>query len=96
MRYRKSGSNDGSSLTTSLEILLGGGDEDFIASSQQLARTSSRTPVFFLGIRSKFGEKPTPGAAAYGNIFECTPSLDLLIGAGSVRMGELWFDLRSI
>lgn len=39
--------------------------------------------------------KAVPGGE-YGNRLECTPSLDLPKGAGSVRTGEVWFDFRSM
>lgn len=59
-----------------------------MASSHEQARTSSRTPVFFLGIaRNKSDGKAPDGE--YGKRLECTPNLDLLMGAGSVRTGAL-------
>lgn len=81
---------------TSLASFLWGGDEAFMASNQEEERTSSSTPVFFLGIvRKRPGEKAAP-EGEYGNKLECSPSLDLLKGAGSVRTGAVWFDFRSM
>lgn len=63
-----------------------------MASSQPLERTSSRTPVFFLGIASKGPCGNVAAAVAVGeqgNRLEVTPSLDLVLVkvAVSVRRG---------
>lgn len=62
-----------------------------MASSQLLERTSSSIPVFFLGIvRRRPGRPAEQAVREQGNILECTPpSLDLFIGAGSVRTGAV-------
>lgn len=76
---------------------LRGGDEDFIASSQPVARTSSSLPAFLLGI-CKYKPEDEYGAATgeYGVKLDGKPNLDLLKGTGSVRTGELWFDFISM
>jgi hypothetical protein len=76
---------------TALVIFFGGGDEDFMASSQQLERTSSSIPVFFLGI---FSEKAAREDGQDNRVL-CMLSIDFM-GGGSVRTGEVRFDLRSI
>lgn len=66
-----------------------------MASSQPLDRTSSSFPGFFLGIVIYLLENGAP-CCEYGNKLEWMPSLDLLIGAGSVRTGAAWFVFNSI
>ena len=82
----------------SLFSFLLGGEEDIMASSHPLARTSSNFPgtVFFQG----FGEyKPDEQAdedGVNGIKLERKPSLDLFEGTGSARTGELLVDFISI
>ena len=70
------------------------GEEDFMASSQELERTSSSMRVFFLGIVEKIPEEKTTAGGEYK--LEWIPNLDSFIGAGSVSREALWSDLRSI
>ena len=80
----------------SLLSIAGGGEEDFIASSQPQDLTSSRIPVFFLGTVSKrllFSEN---AADEHGSLFWRMVNLELLIGGESVITGDEWPDFISI
>ena len=87
---------DASTVLKSLVIFLWVGEEDFMASSQLLERTSSSTPFFFLGMVSNRVEENAAPGGEYGNKLERMPNLDLFTGGGSVRTGAEWLDFRSI
>lgn len=99
MRYAGSTSSDSDSKLQSLYSFLRGGDEDCIASSHPLARTSSNLLGigFLLGIvKYRPGEEYPVAGAEYGTKLEDKPNLDLFTGTESARTGELWFGFNSI